>query len=539
MKACLRQEEKNTAPKNETGFVKKGGDEELAQPGIFVTGSHRQTLCVFFGHTWVKIDCQRQERFGILADKWYNTIQRKITGALPVGQDVDNKTNNERGDERMTKRAIALAGGGSRGAYQMGVWKALREMEIDFQIVTGTSVGALNGALMAQGDYEPAMEMWQNISEEAVIKTDSSADKTNKTKSFAHFMREVVQNGGMDISPLEEIMKTLVNEEKLRSSPIDYALVTVEYPTLKPLELQKKDIPQGQAVDYMLASAACFPAFKAKEIEGTRFIDGGYHDNLPINLAMSMGADEVIAVDLESIGIMRRVLNHKKKVAYIRPYWSLGDFLKFDQDLARRNIALGYLDAKKVLGRAAGWAYAFVPGTERENTKTLFEPMMMFLSKMQLANDKGFALPVNTVLRFQLMRTLQQGRVFLRKNTSESVIMAAAEICGELFDLDPTQEYLFPQFNRLLLNEFLQLGHISDDDISREIKEIRTPADVVKKLKEIDRRHVISFLCFKLEQMMAEQIKAKDLHLLATTLPSEFIAALYLEGLLQARKIKE
>lgn len=50
----------------------------------------------------------------------------------------------------MNKTAIVLAGGGSRGAYQIGVWKALREMGIDYQLVTGTSVGALNGVLMVQ-----------------------------------------------------------------------------------------------------------------------------------------------------------------------------------------------------------------------------------------------------------------------------------------------------------------------------------------------------------------------------------------------------
>ena len=49
----------------------------------------------------------------------------------------------------MNKTAIVLAGGGSRGAYQIGVWKALREMGIDYQLVTRTSVGALKGVQMA------------------------------------------------------------------------------------------------------------------------------------------------------------------------------------------------------------------------------------------------------------------------------------------------------------------------------------------------------------------------------------------------------
>ena len=55
-----------------------------------------------------------------------------------------------------------------------------------------------------------------------------------------------------------------------------------------------------------MASCACFPAVATKEIDGQHYIDGGYYDNLPINLAISMGADEVIAVDLKAIGLKEK-----------------------------------------------------------------------------------------------------------------------------------------------------------------------------------------------------------------------------------------
>ena len=60
----------------------------------------------------------------------------------------------------MLKRAIVLGGGGSKGAYQIGAWRALRELGVDYHIITGTSIGACNGALMVQGDYERALELW-------------------------------------------------------------------------------------------------------------------------------------------------------------------------------------------------------------------------------------------------------------------------------------------------------------------------------------------------------------------------------------------
>ena len=50
------------------------------------------------------------------------------------------------------KRAIVLAGGGTKGSYEVGVWRTLNELGIDYQIVTGTSIGSINGVFMASGE---------------------------------------------------------------------------------------------------------------------------------------------------------------------------------------------------------------------------------------------------------------------------------------------------------------------------------------------------------------------------------------------------
>ena len=54
----------------------------------------------------------------------------------------------------MGKLAIVLSGGGARGAYEMGVWKALKRMHVKYDIVTGTSIGSINGLLMVQKTYK-------------------------------------------------------------------------------------------------------------------------------------------------------------------------------------------------------------------------------------------------------------------------------------------------------------------------------------------------------------------------------------------------
>ena len=91
--------------------------------------------------------------------------------------------------------------------------------------------------------------------------------------------------------------------------------------------------------DYLLASAACFPAMRAKQIDGVQFLDGGYRDNMPTALAQKMGAEELVCVDLEGVGI---TLPNRTGLptTMIRSYWELGDILHFDPDTARRNMEL-------------------------------------------------------------------------------------------------------------------------------------------------------------------------------------------------------
>ena len=61
------------------------------------------------------------------------------------------------------KRAVVLSGGGTKGAFELGVWKALNELSIEYDIVTGTSIGSINGALMCMKDYDRCENMWKSM----------------------------------------------------------------------------------------------------------------------------------------------------------------------------------------------------------------------------------------------------------------------------------------------------------------------------------------------------------------------------------------
>ena len=84
------------------------------------------------------------------------------------------------------KYAIVFAGGGSKGAGQMGGWQAFQEKGIpSAEIVSGTSVGALNAALYSQNDFDKAQEVWKKI-DEMILEISRRAIKK---EVYGHYYR--------------------------------------------------------------------------------------------------------------------------------------------------------------------------------------------------------------------------------------------------------------------------------------------------------------------------------------------------------------
>lgn len=271
-------------------------------------------------------------------------------------------------------KGLVLAGGGARGSYQVGVYKALQELGWKPEVITGTSVGCLNGAMFALDEWALARDMWLTVGDAQVM----TRPENGTGMELRAFLENAVKNGGMDVGPLEETVRLVVNEAALRAAPIRYGLVTVNKRTMRPSELAIEEIPEGRLVDYMLASAACFPAFRPRSIDGEDFIDGGYSDNMPLGLAARMGADELIAVDVDGIGIVRPNLTGLP-TTYIRSHWELGSILEFCPEVARRNIALGYQDCYRAFDKVLGGAYALAMSDKKVLATEFVRPYAQLL----------------------------------------------------------------------------------------------------------------------------------------------------------------
>ena len=262
---------------------------------------------------------------------------------------------------------VALEGGGARGAFHVGAIKALLEEGYEIDGIVGTSIGAFNAAMFAQGDFQKCFDMWSNVTPQQLfdIEDRHMANVINRNidiKTISYFSGEakkIIANRGIDTENLRKVVYELVDEEKLRNSNVDFGLVTVELGPLNPIQVFKEDIPDGKIKDYIMASAR-YPGLKMKPLDGKAYLDGGLYDNCPVSLLAKKNYDKIIAIRLNSSRKLKHVDN-SINVVEIQPSMDLGGTFIFTKDLAHRNIKLGYYDTIKAIRHLRGKQYYIKP----------------------------------------------------------------------------------------------------------------------------------------------------------------------------------
>ncbi|MGR5253354.1 patatin-like phospholipase family protein [Vibrio astriarenae] len=208
--------------------------------------------------------------------------------------------------------ALVLAGGGAKGAAHIGVIKALEEMQIPIDIVTGTSMGSFVGGLYATGMSADEIESfiysveWNDGYRDRVARSERRVrDKEYEDRytlnpelgiGFGEFRspRGLVQGQGM----LRILRETTGNVSRLDS--FDELAIPYRSVASDIVELEPVVIGDGYLIDAMMASMSVPGALPPYEIDGRLLVDGGVTNNMPVDVAYEMGADVVIAVDISS-----------------------------------------------------------------------------------------------------------------------------------------------------------------------------------------------------------------------------------------------
>ena len=406
-------------------------------------------------------------------------------------------------------KALVFAGGGAKGAYQIGAWKALRKLKMDFDIVTGTSIGALNGALYVQDSYYRGLRLWLTTDFYKLFGSELE-EMTDMKRAIKLYSENIINKTGIDTENLEKFIRRWININRFYNSKVDYGLVTYNLSDREPHFATKKKTKKEKMCDYIVASASCFPALELKEIDGDKFIDGGYYDNLPINLAIEMGADEVVAIDLDSLGIRRPVKNKDKKVTIIRPTTDLGSFMVFDKKRIKLNMDLGYNDTMKAFGYLDGDKYTFKKNDLEKNYKKYNDDFAYIAKRMIGINSKR---TINQLTSIAFYRRLIKNSFHDKK-----IMNKAIESLGEIFDVPTHKIYDIKMFNHILRMKFLNYDQTSEIINLKQIKKLNFD-------KVINRKNIVK----SIYKFMLEPIEYhKEISDLSVLFPDEFIGALYL-----------
>ena len=208
------------------------------------------------------------------------------------------------------KIALVLSGGGAKGAAHLGVLKVLEEMRVPVDIVLGTSMGSYVAGMYALGYSadevtQKTLQMdWNKGYQDKVTRQDLSLRKKVQADEFqlqtdiglsdgkVKLPEGMYQGQGM-AALLREATSNLPELRSFNELPLPYRAIATDMETVQPVVLDR-----GNLALVMQASMSIPGALKPVEIDSKLLADGGIVNNLPIDIALKMGADVIIAVDI-------------------------------------------------------------------------------------------------------------------------------------------------------------------------------------------------------------------------------------------------
>lgn len=261
------------------------------------------------------------------------------------------------------KVGLVLAGGGARGAYQIGVLKALDELNISkyIKVVSGTSIGALNSILFINGNMQYAEELWNTLTQEQILPIKEAELYFKKfilgfgTKNIS-FIKKYAPNlitpGKLSRDGIYNIINKIDLCDLMNNGIICFATCT-QIPEMKVKYFKLNDYSEEDIKNILLASSAIPMLFDTIDIEGYKYFDGGIVENEPIQPVYGENCDLIIVVHLAKDKKIKRDMYPNVDIVEIMPSIIENDefdgVLDFDSNTIKDKISLGYNDTINLL----------------------------------------------------------------------------------------------------------------------------------------------------------------------------------------------
>lgn len=267
----------------------------------------------------------------------------------------------------MDKLGIVLDGGGGRGAYQIGVWKYLKESKLynSISAISGTSVGGLNSCLFALDEYNLAETIWTQKIQDKILSIDIDIKEICSKialqfgiqnfvpgASIISFFTMLSTRGYFSRKGLIEIIDEYIDLNELSKMEFPIYATCVELPLFETRYFKLNGYDTETIKKILLATSAIPIIFPKEEIEGKYYYDGGIKDNSPITPLYEEGCTDIIVIHLKADEILKD-RREGVNIYEICPQEDLGNFFKgtldFSTEGAYRRIEQGYRDAKEIL----------------------------------------------------------------------------------------------------------------------------------------------------------------------------------------------
>ncbi len=255
----------------------------------------------------------------------------------------------------MKKRKIGLvlSGGGAKGAYLLGVWKALKELGIDKLIdgVSGVSIGALTGYMFAIDNYEQARRLWENAKQVPIQGHTKSQKIIHKIfgKNTQIAFNNLTNNSYLSSKKLDNLLDDIINIEKLKTTACKCYITCHNIQENKPETFLLNNYPKENIKQILKATTAIPILFKKVKLQEKTYYDGGLSVNTPILPLYENDYNVIIVVYLDDKGHHDYRLYQGSYFIEISPRVSIGNFrngvLNFSADKIDELIKRGYEDA--------------------------------------------------------------------------------------------------------------------------------------------------------------------------------------------------
>ncbi|GBF49344.1 alpha/beta hydrolase [Leptospira ryugenii] len=235
---------------------------------------------------------------------------------------------------------MVLSGGGARGAYQAGVFRALEERKWKPDIICGTSVGAINACAIGSGmKSQELINLWLDLNQGKVMRYSLNRIFTELfRKSYAPLA---------DTTPLRKLLEQKLDFTKLNHSEIRVIISAVNILSAELEFFRNPDLKK----EHILASSAIPLFFPWSLVNGTPYWDGGVMANTPILPAITEGAEEILVILLSPVGRDTRMLLPKNKTEALERLYELyllGSYknieqgIEFQKELSQPKSAIEY-----------------------------------------------------------------------------------------------------------------------------------------------------------------------------------------------------